>query len=78
MNKFEKFGTPLTRSEMREIRAGKATPVCGSCQYQNPGGEGPVTCLSGAEAQSDSQRYGGYWCCSSCCSASWADHTGCA
>jgi bacteriocin-like protein len=62
----------LSISEMKKIEGGKYQL---GCQAQNPGSyDNPVVGLNYSQASTFGQ---GHWCCSSCCTATWADHTGC-
>lgn len=68
----------LTRLQMKRVKGGHESGLGGTCQglYSNPVSGGPnvrLTDLSKAEAEKADVN----WCCDSCCSATWADHSGC-
>lgn len=66
----------LTRIEMKSILGGI---LAGTCQglWSNPYSGGPDVRLTGLSA-ADASSADVHWCCDSCCTASWADHGGCA
>lgn len=68
----------LTRIEMKNVFGGYM-PADGTCQglFSNPNPGGPNVLLTGLSSEG-AQTAEVHWCCDSCCTATWADHTGCA
>lgn len=64
----------LTRLQMKKVKGGH-----GTCQAEIPTeyGSVPATDLSLDDAKLNAETYHTHWCCDSCCTATWADHTGC-
>lgn len=62
----------LNRHELKAVVGGY-----GTCAWRS-GNTGQVyTGYSSSQAQSGANQYNGNWCCSSCCSSSWAGGFGC-
>jgi len=65
----------LERKQLKTLKGGVAAGG-GTCQAQD-GDCSVFINLSKDQAQSISAQVGGHWCCDSCCTATWAVHTGC-
>ncbi len=68
----QNFGTPLSRSEMKNVVGGLTTDMCssmvtghGSC-WHNANWTSFNCDLNQSQAQAQQQQYGGSWCTSSC------------
>ena len=66
----------LSRLQMKKVKGGHSS---GTCQYEAPTefGTVPITGMSMADAKENARINGTHWCCDSCCTATWADHSGC-
>lgn len=75
--KFKSLGRALSRSEQRKVMGGLQPG--GNCQAQFPTEYGYTTAtgLSAADAKLNAEANHTHWCCDHCCTATWADHTGC-
>ncbi|MBS1620438.1 MAG: hypothetical protein JST10_00770 [Bacteroidetes bacterium] len=73
MKKFENLGKKLSKTEQKMILGG------GTCQYEAPTEFGTtwVDGQSMQDARLNATSLGTHWCCTSCCTASWANHAGC-
>lgn len=68
----------LMRQELKSLKGGVWDPTRTDCQCENSGSyDSPVTGLTMAQAKQCSMETSSHWCCDSCCTASWADHSGC-
>lgn len=71
----------LTRDQMKMILGGQMEPGGGgTCQAQTFdefGTSYAITGLSKDDAVLNANYNQSHWCCDSCCTATWADHTGC-
>jgi hypothetical protein len=78
--KYRDLGRILGKEEKRRISGGLEDPnYGGTCQawIQTEYGYTLMTNLSRQDAEGSATKAGEHWCCSSCCTATWADHTGC-
>jgi hypothetical protein len=67
----------LSRNEMKQL-VGGLLDTGGGCQVENRGSyDRTLSADSLREARLMAADLGGHYCCASCCTATWADHTGC-
>ena len=77
MKKFQSLGRSLSKAEQKMVNGGVAQPTC-QAEVPTEYGYAPVTGLNIGDAKLNASTYHTHWCCDSCCTATWADHTGCA